>query len=89
MSEPFIIIDKLKEYQLKIRINIQKINKKISKLNLTDANGDDFEKIADYFDEIKSVSNRAIVKLDELIDDNSNSSDSLDTLDTLSIDSYN
>ena len=68
MSEAFKIIEKLSDYNIRLRKNIQKIKKKISKLDLATSNSDDYEKLADYYDEIKIISNKAIVKLDELID---------------------
>ena len=75
----------MSDYNIRLRKNIQKIKKKISKLDLATANSDDYEKLADYYDEIKIISNKAIVKLDELIDCNSDSSDELDSLSDLSI----
>ena len=68
MSDVFKTFNKLKDYHTKIRKNLQKLLKNLNEIDMARANSDDFEKMAEYFDEIKCYSNRAIVKLDSLID---------------------
>ena len=85
MSESLHVVEKLTDYKTRILHNIKKINKVLDGLDITNASCDDLEQLATYYDEIRIYSYRCVSKLDNLIDDNEDSSDCLDSISTLSI----
>ena len=68
-----------------MKTSIKKIQNKLNEMDLSKPNEDDFEKLADYFDDIKCISNRSMVKMDHLVDKNSDSSEDLSSLSNMSI----
>ena len=85
MAESLHVVEKLVDYKTRILHNIKKINKVLDTLDITNASSDDLEQLATYYDEIRIYSYRCVSKLDNLIDDNEDSSDCLDSISTLSI----
>tara|TARA_Y100000389_G_scaffold31538_2_gene26717 strand:+ start:4812 stop:5120 length:309 start_codon:yes stop_codon:yes gene_type:complete len=85
MADVFKTIDKINSNIKKMKTSIKKIQNKLNEMDLSKPNEDDFEKLADYFDDIKCISNRSMVKMDHLVDKNSDSSEDLSSLSNMSI----
>ena len=84
MSDVFDTIDKINKNINKMRKSIKKINVKLAGIDLSHPNEDEFDKIASYFDDIKCLANRSMIKMDHLIDNDDDSSD-LSSLSDISI----
>lgn len=75
MADIFKSVDKVRNNIIKIRTSIKKINYKLDNIDIAKPNSDDFEKIANYFDDIKCMANRSMVKMDHIVDMDDDSSD--------------